>query len=394
MSRLRVLVVSPYYVPAWRAGGPVRSLAAMVAQHGDRHEFTVLTSAYDWEQASPMEVPATGWVPAGRARVRYLPVRSAGSLLRPAAARAWWRAWREALASRPDVAYLTGVFPPVWSVLPLVARRLGLLRMPPVVIAPRGEFGAGALALKGGRKRAFLRLARAAGLFTGVAWHASSPAEATEIAAVLPGARIVVRENETELPARAVRGCGDSPAAGEARPLRIAYLGRVSPKKGVDVLLRALPQVSAPVQVSVHGAADPGYLARCEALAAQAGHPVEFTGQIRPERVAAGFAAADVFVFPTASENFGHTIAEALAAGCPVLLTRSVTPWDGPVAAGGGALVEGRDPAAWAAAIDDFAAGGPAGWATARERAAGAYDAWRARCPADSVFDRLGFVPG
>jgi glycosyltransferase involved in cell wall biosynthesis len=53
---------------------------------------------------------------------------------------------------------------------------------------------------------------------------------------------------------------------------------------------------------------------------------VRYEGEIAHERVGQVFAEHDLFLFPTLGENFGHVIAEALLAGCPVL-TSDQTPW-------------------------------------------------------------------
>lgn len=407
----RILVVTPFYLPAWRGGGPIRSLAAMVEQHGDRHDFCVLTSAFDWGEATPLPLSEDArrgdWVPVGRALVQYVPIRGASELRDRRARNAFSAAWRSAAGSRgPDITYLNGVFPPLWTIAPLTLRRLGRLRLGQVVIAPRGEFSPGALEIKWRKKQAFLAQARMLGLFRGVVWHASTDLEAAEIHAILPDARVVVRENETELPPRAWRSAeagthtdrtpNAEPATQELsapRALRVLYLGRLSPKKGVDVLLSALRDVNAPVEVTIAGsAAEADHLAHLRELgeaAKRAGHAVSFVGPVEHDRVDEMFRTHDVFVFPTAGENFGHSIAESLANGCPVMVTARATPWTEAAHTGGGRTVGSRAPADWARAIDDFAADGPQAWARSREAAADTYDAWRSSRPTESVFDLI-----
>lgn len=412
-GRLRVLVVTPFYVPAWKGGGPIRSLAAMIEQHGDRHDFRVLTSAYDWGSPTPMELSpqaeAGDWVQVGKALVRYVPVVGAPELRSRTNRKELADAWRSATDPPPDVTYLTGVFPPVWTIFPLTLRRLRRLRLGQVVIAPRGEFAPGALSLKWHKKQAFLAEARLLALFRGVMWHASTELEAAEIRAIVPNARIAVRENETQLPAKAWRGASGAPDTHDTpdttdttegyahgrRPLRVLYLGRVSPKKGVHVLLKALRYVTADVEVMIAGAvAYDAYQDELTRLSKRLRHRVTFMGAVERDRVSDVFRSHDVFVFPTAGENFGHTIAESLANGCPVVVTAHATPWTKTAAAGGGGAVDSLDPAAWAGAIDQFAATGPESWAHARVEAADAYDEWQAARPTASVFDLLGLSHG
>ncbi|MBO3129941.1 glycosyltransferase family 4 protein [Dermatophilus congolensis] len=382
----RILIAAPYYTPAWRGGGPIRSLAAITNQHGDRHHFLVITSAYDWGGV-PLDVDTTDWVRTGSALVRYLPTTFGSLNTIPA----YVRAWRQATSSPsgpPDITYLTGAFPPLWTLLPLLLARTKILSLGRVLIAPRGEFGTGALALKAKKKRCFLAAARFAGLYRDVTWHASSSAEAVDIRSVFPEARILIRQNETDLPT-----CATRPRTLTTSALRLLYLGRLSPKKGIETFLAALRYVNSPVQVTIAGTADSDeYASTLRALANKSKHPVSFVGGIERNRVQETFCEHDLFVFPTTNENFGHTVAESLSAAVPVMLHRGSTPWPvllPHVPAGALELLDTFDPRDWAEHIDAVAARSPEQRLSDRQAAADAYDAWRACTPTQSVFDML-----
>ena len=49
---------------------------------------------------------------------------------------------------------------------------------------------------------------------------------------------------------------------------------------------------------------------------------------LAPDEVGSTFKKYDCFLFPTINENYGHVIAESLANGCPVILSKGTTPWD------------------------------------------------------------------
>lgn len=372
----RVLILLPWYLPAYRAGGPIRTIAALVNEHqADR--FAIITGDRDWGAATPLDVATDRWVDVGPARVRYCSSR-------PGPLRSL-RSWSSALlaTARPDILYLNGVFPVLSSMLPAALRRAGLLRPDRLVIAPRGEFGPGALALRPLRKRAFLSLARAVGLHSGAVWHASTPREADEIRQVLGDVDVVVRENETLLPPEPLPRSPRAPG-----PLRVIFLSRVSEKKGLHVVLDALRHVTEPVQLDVYGNSDDAaYLSRCEELAAHLSHPVRFHGAVEQARVADAFAGADVFAFPTASENFGHAIAEALAAACPVLVP-DTTPWTELLRDGGGEVVDGHHDR-WSDVLAQWAIRSPLELDAAASGAAEAYRRWRNARPSASVFDLI-----
>lgn len=376
MNLPRVAVLAPYYLPGTKGGGPIRTVQAMVTTHRDAVDCGIFTSNRDWGVAEPLEVPTECWTDVDGTPVWYAAAGLRGLLA----------TMRQVRASRPDYVYLNSLFDPRWSLPFVVAARLGCFRGARVVLAPRGELGAGALALKAPKKRAFLTVARLLRLYAGVAWHASTPLEAAEIRAAFPGADVVVRENESLLPARAARGgvASDGPA-------RLVFLSRISPKKGLHTLLEALADAPVDVSLDVYGSADDdAYLSRCQALAASLPSrvTVTFRGAVGHDEVAGVFRDHDAFVFPTEHENFGHVIAEALAQGCPVVLPPT-TPWSERVRAGGGVLVPDHEVSSWCDAVAEVAGWSATERAARRESAADAFDAWRAESQGPSVFELL-----
>ncbi|MFC7432502.1 MULTISPECIES: glycosyltransferase [unclassified Agrococcus] len=356
-----VLVVAPLYPPAFRGGGPIRTLASLVASAPDDVEVAVVCADRDLGASERLPVPGESWLPEGRARVRYVDRRRPDRVLRALSS-----------APTPDLVYVNGCFDPVFSILARAwARRRGL----PVLLAPRGELSPGALVIHAGRKRAFLRLAAASGLDRGVLWHASSEREAADVRRAMgDDAAIVVREDDHALPARAQRSRAGS------GPLRLVFVSRLVPNKGLHVLLEALASVEEPWTLDVHGIEeDAAYARRCRAAAARPGMRGRVTlhGPLEPHAVRDAFAGHDLFAFPTAFENFGHVVAESLSVGCPVLLA-DTTPWTPRLRAGAGEVVDALDVDAWARCLGAWARMGPRERTLRRTRAADAFDRWRA----------------
>jgi glycosyltransferase involved in cell wall biosynthesis len=109
----------------------------------------------------------------------------------------------------------------------------------------------------------------------------------------------------------------------------VLYLGRLSHKKGLDLLIRAfaLGRHDVPgARLAIVGPDDEGLTPTLVALAAREGvaDAVTFTGMLRgPDKLAA-LAAAGVWALPSHSENFGIAVAEALAAGRAVVVSPGV----------------------------------------------------------------------
>ncbi len=109
----------------------------------------------------------------------------------------------------------------------------------------------------------------------------------------------------------------------------LLFLGRIDRKKGCDLLMRAFAAVAAraPEIDLVMAGPDPGdWRAELERVAQAAGLTarVHWPGMLRGDAKWGAFHAAEAFVLPSHQENFGISVAEALACGLPVLLADKV----------------------------------------------------------------------
>lgn len=348
-----------HYVPGFKAGGPVRSVANLVDHLGDDFHFRIITSDRDLGDDRPFEgIVRDEWVQVGKALVYYASPRTMTM-------RGVCRIMR---TTSHDLVYLNSLFATHSAIEPLVARKLGLVSRKPFIIAPRGQFSAGALGIKPIRKKAFIQAARLTGMLDQVTWHASSEYEAKDIEAALPqtARKIVVAPN---LPA----AVGAEMLAVERTPgpLRLVFLSRISPMKNLSFALQVLSLVKVPVAFHIHGPSeDTNYRAECDALAAALpGHiEVHWHGTANPVDVPSFMANADLFFLPTLGENYGHVIAEALSVGTPVLIS-DATPWRNLARAGVGDDLPLGDPGPFVAAIERAAAMSPAARQERRELA-------------------------
>jgi glycosyltransferase involved in cell wall biosynthesis len=366
-ERCRVLVVAPYFPPAQRGGGTVRSIVAMLRRVPDGFETMVLTRNADVYSAVPLTDRAgelIEWAPG--IGVSYVNTRSSRS-----PARAVIRVRRAA----PDIVFLNSFFDPALSIVFQLLFAVKILRPRLLLLAPHGEFSEGALRIKPHKKAVYIRVYKALRLYKSVVWIASTADEAADIRRTVdPRARVIVRQNDVELPACAAV----PPMRDPCERLRLVYFGRYVPMKGIDIALEALKTVEAPVDLDIFGhEEDHSYTHKCKQIAAQLPESsrARFAGDIDADSVRDTVRMYDAALFPTHGENFGHAIAEALSVACPVMVA-DTTPWSETARLGGGFVVAPNTPQSWAKAIDDYFRMGPTGWADARSKAAAAYEHW------------------
>lgn len=244
-----------------------------------------------------------------------------------------------------------------------------------MLLSPRGEFGSAALQRRSLKKRIYIQVFRMLGLPGRVVWHSTAPHETADIRALWgEDATIIERGNDTLLAHTALE---PQVAAG---PLRAVFLGRIVKHKGLHIALEALHGVSSAVRLDIYGSReDDAYVADCEKIVQTLPDNVEvhFHGPIAPEKVVETLNRHDVLLMPTAGENFGHVIAEALAASCEVAVT-PLTPWTEQLSRGGGILLD-RTPAAWREGIESLAARPLKDRLEARGRAGRTYELWMGR---------------
>jgi len=318
-TKPKILTFVSYYLPGYKAGGPLRTISNMVSDLGD-FEFWIVTRDRDLGDDAPYaNVPVNKWLPVGKARVFYASpdrLTLCGMI--------------EIINDLPhDVVYLNSFFDPVFTIMPLLARRLGRLVEAPVLLAPRGEFSAGALCLKCLKKKVYIWFSQFFGLYSKICWHASSENEAEDIkreVSVMDNAILIALDLPTRL---SLEDMPQLDLSVSQEIFRVVFLSRISPMKNLDYALRVLKSVTVQVVFDIYGPIeDDVYWQLCLRLVNTMPNNIIITyhGDVFPKDVANIFASYDLFLFPTRGENYGHVIVDPLSVGTPVLISDQ-TPW-------------------------------------------------------------------
>jgi len=194
-----------------------------------------------------------------------------------------------------------------------------------LVTSPRGTLSEWALAHSKRRKQMLWPLQRRV-LERADLLHATSEAELADIRRAGLSAPVAVIPNGIDIPSP------PGPRQGDPESRTLLFLSRVHPVKGIESLLDAWTTLASrhpDWNLWIVGPGDTAYAKSLTARAAvQGAHRVTFVGPLYGEEKKAAYRNAELFVLPSHSENFGVVVAEALAQGCPALVSHGA-PWAG-----------------------------------------------------------------
>ena len=308
---MKILHVVPTYYPAVRYGGPIQSvhgLASALAVQG--HDVHVYTTNADGDGV--LQVPRNRPVRVDGVNVWYFEAGVGRRIYRSPK-------MRQALATNVasfDIVHLHSVFLWPTSAAAQAARRVGV----PYVLSPRGMLVKDLIRRKSSlAKRAWIALFEHRNIEAAAAVHLTSEIEASELRMLgFRSARLAVVANGIEFPS-------ELPMKKSTHRPFVLFLGRLNWKKGLDRLIPAMRQVSN-ADLLVAGNDEENYRPELEALATRCGvaERVRFVGPVEGDRKWDLLSSARILALPSYSENFGNVVLEAMAVGCPVVVTPEV----------------------------------------------------------------------
>lgn len=320
MPKKKILIFVDWYLPGYKAGGPIKSISSLVEYLKNDFDFLIVTSNCDFGESQPYSsVKSNVWIKMNDstsvfyASKEFLNRKNLLNLIQ---------------SVQYDAVYLNSFFSFNFSLLPLHFLRKGIIKAP-VLLAPRGMLGAGALQLKSSKKKLFIYISKLIGLHKNIFWHATSDQERNEILAVFgEKAKITTVSNLQFNLAPSELKAADK-KTGE---LKLFFLSRVSEKKNLHFALKRLSDIKNKsfVTFDIYGPIeDDTYWKPClqeiEGLKSE-GMSINYFGAVQNNKVAEIIKPYHFLFLPTLNENYGHVIVESFLNGKPVIISDQ-TPW-------------------------------------------------------------------
>jgi glycosyltransferase involved in cell wall biosynthesis len=328
-SGLKVLHVISGIDP--RGGGPAEAIRGLaLAQAASGLNVHVLATFFAGDD---LGIPAV-------LQARGITVRLVGPCKRPLGRHPDLASAAAESVAAADVVHIHALWEEVQHQAARVARR----SQKPYLIRPCGMLDPWSLRQSRVKKTLYLFWRLRRHLNEAAALHFTSEAERAGCARLHLRSSAIVEPNGIDvseydnLPARGTFRQSQNIDAGQGILL---FLGRLHPKKGFDLLLPAFAAVRGKTTLVIAGPGDDCYRRSLEEEAKRLGiaDRVRFAGMLVGVDKLAALVDADLFVLPSYQENFGIAVAEAMAAGLPVVISDQVNIHAEVSAAGAGGVV-------------------------------------------------------
>jgi glycosyltransferase involved in cell wall biosynthesis len=315
MKKKKILIFIDWFLPAYKAGGPIQSISNFVNHFGAVFDISIVTSNRDLGATNPHDgIESNVWIVKDNYRIKYFDKKY---LL--------FYNYRFLLKENLyDSVYFNSLFSLYFTLLPLwFALRYNMR----IVLAPRGMLGSGALKIKKRKKKLALWLLKISGVPNKIIWQATARTEILEVKKYF-GEKLqlkLVPNLSAKIPEFLIT------KQKKVATLDLFFLSRISEKKNLIGALNYLKEVREcyKINFSIIGPiGEQGYWNECELIINKLPNhiTVNYLGAIPNLELPDVLKKQQVLLLPTFNENFGHVILEAFQAGCPVIISNQ-TPW-------------------------------------------------------------------
>ena len=307
---MKILHIVPSYKPAYIYGGPIESVSKLcegLAAQGHEVDVFTTTANGETELAVAVGVPLNvdGVTVTYFKRITKDPTHVSPDL---------WKALYRSVKLY-DIVHIQSW----WNILVVVAACICHLKGVKVVIAPRGMLSKYIFETGNTKMKKLIHFTAGKWALSKSWYHATAVSEAEECKQIIKGWKGFTEPNILTLP--------DLPIERQNNEVfTVIFLSRIHPKKGIEILLRAMSQLQFPVMLKIAGSGEDEYVQQLKDLTAELGmtEKVNWVGWLDREHKFKELMHSDLFALVSLNENFANVVVESLHMGTPVLLSEDV----------------------------------------------------------------------
>ncbi|MCR8561915.1 glycosyltransferase [Mucilaginibacter sp. BJC16-A38] len=304
---MRVLQICAAYKPAYIYGGPTMSVSMLSEQ---LTKAGIDTKVYATTANGKEELPVQPNQPLnvdGVTVTYFKRITKDHSHFSPALLKKLW-----CTVKSFDVVHIHAW----WNLVSLFSCLIALMRNVPVVVSPRGTLSPYSFQNKNIGVKWFIHHLLGKPLLQRCSIHVTSGRESEAIIALIKPRNITNLPNFVKLPA-------DLPGAAQSLAvLKLIFLSRIEEKKGLDLLINALPFINFPFSLTIVGSGEKTYVDELKALVRRNGDEADvYWIGFQNDKKFEILAQHHLLVLPSHDENFGNVIIESLSQGTAVLVS-------------------------------------------------------------------------
>jgi len=310
--KVKIALCYNYFLPAFKAGGPIQSLVNLIRNLHEEYDFHVITTNKDFGSDEELKVVPNTWIDFenGKAKVIYLSNEKTKSYF-----------IKQLIQEvNPDKIMVNGIYSIPFSIAP------AYFFSNKTIMHVRGMLHPGALAQKSLKKQLFLKVINLFGITKKIVFCASDKKEESYTKAIFgKNSKVKIAQNFP-----ATNHIKPEIIQKEAGDLKLVSIALISPMKNHALVLEALALVKSSVSWHIYGPIkDNNYWEQCKLLIAKLPRNITviYEGEINPSQVFEILKDYHFFILPSESENFGHALYEAMLVGKPIITSHN-TPWN------------------------------------------------------------------
>ena len=312
----KILIFIDWFIPGYKAGGPISSNANLINHLSNEFDFYVLTRDTDYCEKVPYKnIISDTWntLPNG-AKVYYISNKSL----------TFKTIIRIVRSIEFDYVYINGLYSKYFSIFPLLYFKYFTNKK--IVVSSRGMLSDHSFSSKKSKKKIFYFFGSVLNLYKNIVFHATNNEEANQIKKNLKyNGKIKVApnlapKNNSEYEAKHK----------ESGVLNIISIARISEEKNTLFALEVLKKCNAQqINFDLYGTIyNEAYWADClKIIDSLPSHiKVNYKGTIDKAQIPIVLNNYHCLLMPSLGENYGHAIIESFMVGCPVIISDR-TPW-------------------------------------------------------------------
>jgi len=310
-KKKRILISSRFFLPGYKAGGPIKSLKTFIERHKKNKTFLIISSDRDHKSDAYKNIRFNKILKRKNYKIIYLAKYKQNFL-------SYYKIIKN---FNPSVIILNSFFDLNFSIKINLINNLFFKKK--VIIFSRGELLKDAINIKKIKKNLFILLAQKFNFYNKVKFLTSSTHEKKNI-------KFLFKTNKVKffpIPLNKIKSINLHKLNYNRKNFKILFVSRILKNKNLLFCLKILKNIKFNYVFNVVGPIeDSKYWNKCLVYAKENKTNLKYLGSLTNEKISLLMKNSNCFLFPSEFESFGHVIFESLSNGLPVI-TSSNTNW-------------------------------------------------------------------